>query len=472
MCRGAIAHHPDTGQRGGGHPPDPRSQISPDLGFLSLENDLGYAYENQALSAQVALNSVLGLGEQLYAQATTGPDIGTLFNGAPRRRVLGLGAIFALGDNGLTFNPEYTVVDTNPRVPQGGVQVTGHFERLSFRAAYPLIRTRRERLGLSASFDLLAETEEAKAFGLTLNHDRLRMANIGLNWSRSLAASTVIATDAQFTQGIAGLGARKLSDVIATNVPFTRQGAKPDFSKLGGHWRSDTQLGEGFSLTTIARGQASLSGVLPAPAQFSLDGSDALSSFSQGSVNADSGVTGRAELARAMPYGRQNRSLITPTPLARWAMAMSATRRCWRRRTSTHGPLAAACACWWRPMTQALPVSAWSKSAMATARRCRRTPRGSRSASRFGIEGAADAAFHKAHTWCQQQRPGPAGHDDRQPGPGAGVATGGRHGRFGAGADRRTHGRHPVDQPVERQGHHQLAKLRCRRRAWRNLQPA
>jgi hemolysin activation/secretion protein len=279
---------------------------------LSLENDLGYAYENQALSAQVALNSVLGLGEQLYAQATTGPDIGTLFNGAPRRRVLGLGAIFALGDNGLTFNPEYTVVDTNPRVPQGGVQVTGHFERLSFRAAYPLIRTRRERLGLSASFDLLAETEEAKAFGLTLNHDRLRMANIGLNWSRSLAASTVIATDAQFTQGIAGLGARKLSDVIATNVPFTRQGAKPDFSKLGGHWRSDTQLGEGFSLTTIARGQASLSGVLPAPAQFSLDGSDALSSFSQGSVNADSGVTGRAELARAMPYGRQNRSLITP----------------------------------------------------------------------------------------------------------------------------------------------------------------
>jgi hypothetical protein len=33
-------------------------------------------------------------------------------------------------------------------------------------------------------------------------------------------------------------------------------------------------------------------------------------------------------------------------------------------------------------------------------------------------------------------------------------------------------GRHPIDQPVERQGHHQLAKLRCRRRAWRDLQPA
>jgi hemolysin activation/secretion protein len=272
------------------------------LGFLSLENDLGYAYENQALSAQVALNSVLGLGEQLYAQATTGPDIGTLFNGAPRRRVLGLGAIFALGDNGLTFNPEYTVVDTNPRVPQGGVQVTGHFERLSFRAAYPLIRTRRERLGLSASFDLLAETEEAKAFGLTLNHDRLRMTSIGLNWSRSLAASTVIATDAQFTQGIAGLGARKLSDVIATNVPFTRQGAKPDFSKLGGHWRSDA-IGRGFQPDDHRARAGLASGRAPAPAQFSLDGSDALSSFSQGSVNADSGVTGRAELAQPCLMG-------------------------------------------------------------------------------------------------------------------------------------------------------------------------
>lgn len=279
---------------------------------LGLENDLGYAYENQALSAQLALNSVLGLGEQLYVQATTGPDIGTLFRGEPRRRVLGAGAIVALGDNGLTFNPEYTVVETNPRVPQGGIQITGHFERLSLRAAYPLIRTRREKLGITASFDLLAETEAAKAFGLTLNHDRLRMAAIGLNWSRSLAASTVIATDAQFTQGIAGLGARSLSDVVATNIPFTRQGARPDFSKLDGHWRSDTQLGDGFSLTTIARGQASLSRALPAPVQFSLDGSDALSSFSQGSINADSGVTGRSELSRAIPVGRENRALFTP----------------------------------------------------------------------------------------------------------------------------------------------------------------
>lgn len=281
-------------------------------GSFGFENDLGYAYENEALSAQVTFNSVLGQGEQIYFQATSGPDLGTLFSGQPRRRVLGVGAIVGLSDNGLTFNPEYTVVDTNPRVPQGAVTIAGHFARLSLRLAYPLIRTRREKLGLTASFDLAAETESAPAFGLTLNKDRLRLANVGANWSRSVAASTTVATDILFTQGIAGLGARTLGDVAATGIPFTRQGSTPDFSKLSGHWRSDTLLGGGFNLTTIARGQASLSHALPAPAQFSLDGSDALSSFAQGALSADSGVTGRAELARAMAYGQQNRGLVTP----------------------------------------------------------------------------------------------------------------------------------------------------------------
>lgn len=64
----------------------------------------------------------------------------------------------------------------------------------------------------------------------------------------------------------------------------------------------------GISARFAARGQASLSGALPSAAQFSLDGGEALSGFSLGSLNVDSGLTGRFELSGRFALGAKSQA--------------------------------------------------------------------------------------------------------------------------------------------------------------------
>jgi hemolysin activation/secretion protein len=280
---------------------------------VSADNSLGSAYHYGSFSGQISLNSVLGGGEQVYVQATSGPDFGHLFAASTVRRILGTGAIVPLGDDGLTFNPEYIRVDTNPSASAGATQITGLFTRLDLRASYPLIRTRKETLDLTGAFEISSESEVAKAFAQTLNLDRLRVVSLGLDWARTLSARDSLSSDIQYAQGIAGLGARRAADVLASGIPFSRQGSAPDFSKLTGHVRFDDQLGDGLALTSIIKGQASFTGALPASAQFSLDGGDSLSSFALGSLSVDSGVTARSELSLSKGFRSATASgLISP----------------------------------------------------------------------------------------------------------------------------------------------------------------
>jgi len=288
-------------------------QYAPLSGSLSVENGLGAAYQYESFSANLALNSALGLGEQIYFQAATSPDFEHLFGTNSHRRIYGGGVLLPIGRDGFTLNPEYTRVDTNPVVTTpGAAQITGQYERLVLRATYPLIKTRRQSLDLTGSFELLSEIESAKAVGLTLNQDRLRVATLGINWARSIRQDSNISTELLFTQGIAGLGARTQADALASGIPLTRQGSGPDFSKLSGRARYDMRLGQGFNLSNVVRGQATLSGALPSSSQFSLDGSDSLSAFSQGSLSVDSGIVERVELARSFGFGRKSKGLITP----------------------------------------------------------------------------------------------------------------------------------------------------------------
>ena len=279
---------------------------------LSADNGVGSAYQNLSLSGQLSLNSVLGLGELIYMQATTAPDVGTLFGSNPNRRILGAGAIIPLGSNGLTFNPEYTNVTTNPRTGAGTTSILGQYARFALRASYPLIKTRKQTLDFSGSFELISENEIARAFNLLLNKDRLRIAALGLNWAKSLDTRNSLSSELLFSHGIAGLGARTPNDALISGIQFSRQGSQPDFSKLSGSIRLDTQLGGGFALSNSFRGQISMTGALPAAAQVSLDGTDGLSSFDLGSLSVDSGVTGRSELSHPIAFRYTAKAILTP----------------------------------------------------------------------------------------------------------------------------------------------------------------
>ncbi len=281
-------------------------------GGISADNNLGAPYQYEAFTIQLALNSVLGLGEQIYGQATSGPDLGQLFSADSRRRVLGGGVVLPIGNSGFTLNPEFTKVDTNPRVGNTGVQTTGLYERFALRGSYPLVRTRRETLVLTGGIEAIREVQSARAFNLTLSKDVLRIISADVSYARSIGSDFRLTADGGLDFGIAGLGARSGADAAASGIPLSRLGAQPDFSKATLRLRGDQHFGAGLDLAVTVRGQASFTGALPAAAEFSLDGAESLSSFAQGSFNADSGLTGRVELARPFAVARKPAAVATP----------------------------------------------------------------------------------------------------------------------------------------------------------------
>ena len=278
---------------------------------IGADNMVGSAYNSNEFPIQGTLNDVLGWGETLYGSAITGPDVHTLFGGGqPVRRVYGLGALLPLGVDGLMINPELTVSNTNPRQDPGTVRTRGEFDRFALRANYPLLKTRAHALMLTGSFEVIDEIQKAPDFATNLNEDKLRIVTLGLESTNSFSGNRLFNAGVLFTQGLRGLGARDQAEATASGIPLTRQGSQPDYSKMELHGSYDQPLGNGFDASLVLRGQEAFSGAMPSAAQFSLDGTEALSSFTLGTLNVDSGATARGSLTR--PFNVTAAAVIAP----------------------------------------------------------------------------------------------------------------------------------------------------------------
>ena len=290
------------GEQSGGARLVLQAQHKPVNGGIGTDNMLSDAYDNWNFDAQVALNSLLGAGEQFYAVAATSSDF-DLFEGRPMRRVTGLGYVMPIGNNGLSHKTEYLHAETNAKPATGGIAITGIFDRIATGFEYPLILRRQESLNISAGFEVVNEHQTATQFDVRLSEDRLRFLTLGIDWAKAVGARTSITTQAQFAQGFDAFGARNLEDTLADGVLLSRQGSEPDFSKFAAGLNVHHSLFGGLNTRFIIRGQTSLSGALPSAAQFSLDSREGLSGFSTGSINVDSGLTGRFELANRFALG-------------------------------------------------------------------------------------------------------------------------------------------------------------------------
>lgn len=263
---------------------------------IGADNSLSGAYDNWSFDAQLVLNSVLGMGEQVYGLASTASDL-DMFDGDPQRRILGAGAIIPLGHDGLSLNPEYIHADTNPKPPVGGVAVRGKLDHAALRLSWPLVLTRKESLNITGSFALLDESQLLPGFGVELSKDKLRYTTLGLDWAKAMPGGVVFSAGTGITQGMDGLGARNQGDALASGVFLSRMGSQPDFTRINANATLRAPLGKGVRFAAMLRGQASLSGALPASQQFSLESPDGLSGFALGSINADSGLTTRSEIS-------------------------------------------------------------------------------------------------------------------------------------------------------------------------------
>lgn len=288
---------------------------------VGVDNKVGKIYRNVEFPISASLNSVFGIGEQIYGSAITGPDADTLVSGSPIRRVYGLGALVPIGIDGWMVNPEYTRSNTNPRILLPATPTTGVFERFAFRSLYPVIKTRQQTLTATGSFEVMNETQTATALGTALNIDRLRIVTFGLEATKSLDWSANVSGGLLVTQGIDGLGARSQAAATASGIPLSRQGSRPDYEKIEGHLRYDQALPYDLTGAAIFRAQQAISGPMPSAAQFALDGEDGLSSFPIGTLSTDSGFTARAEFGRPFRFDKVPfAGVVAPYLFAAWGV--------------------------------------------------------------------------------------------------------------------------------------------------------
>ena len=281
---------------------------SPIAGTFGFDNRLPPSLGNWELNGALAVNSPLGYGEQLYGAASTGYNLGKVFDATTPMQLLGVGAVLPLGVDGLKINPEYTNSVTRPAPVPGAPPDVGYYQRFDLRASYPLILTRAQALTFQATYEWAQEHLSPIGFDTDIYDDQYNVARLQLEdhlrLPYGLLAGTLV-----FSQGLGGRGE---TQAALTNVPLSQQGAFPTFSKSGS-MQPGRSLCPTICRALIGQAQTSFGHPLFIAEQFSLDGSQAASAYPLGTFSVDEGATLRGEIQRAYPFGwTQGRGTIAP----------------------------------------------------------------------------------------------------------------------------------------------------------------
>ena len=290
-----------AGQAAGGAVLVLEADFKPYAGSLGLDNKLSQALGHDQATLQLRANQPLGRGEQVYGYFSGGTDLAHLLASDARRRVGGAGVILPIGDDGLSLNLEVTRSVSQPRTALPFVN-RSEFERTTLRLSYPLILEREQELTLTGTFDATSQRDSLPDFGFQLDHDRLRVARVGADWTRRTAWQGRVGTSLLLSKGTNSLGTRTREQAASSGLGFSRFGADPAFTKLEVAGSLDQPLPAGLLSRTVFRGQYADS-VLPGAELFSLDGDEALSGFRTGALYDDRGRTLRQEVSRPFALG-------------------------------------------------------------------------------------------------------------------------------------------------------------------------
>lgn len=280
-------------------------------GTVSLDNRLDRALGPWELDGSVSVNSLLSLGEQLYADVLSS-DPQQLVHRTPALEVYGGGAVMPVGNAGVSLNPEYTHSATRTAAVPGVPETVGVFDRVALRSSIGLRWRRRQVLKLDLTAEALNQRLETPEFNTDLYHDQYRVVRVGLDDDALSMRGTHLVADATVSRGLGG----RNPAVGAAGVPLSRLDSSPDFNKLNFSAQLSQPLGGTWRLDLVGLGQASFGSAMMRSEQFSLDGIDALSAFAAGSLTVDQGATLRAEVGRPVFSWTSIGTVISPYLLA------------------------------------------------------------------------------------------------------------------------------------------------------------
>ncbi len=230
-----------------------------------------------------------------------------------------------IGPDGFTLGAGYAQSRTSPS-PTPIQLDTGdyasensydEFQRLSLRAGYPLLLTGKQSLHGQIGFDFVDNASTLSPYpylnpagqpDFNLFHDQYEDVRVGAEWHVAFpwdwGGNAIVA--GIYTHGLGGLTG-------SVTDPLSRPGASPDFNKAYGEVRIQQPLPEGLALSLLGRAQTSFGQSLMELEELQLAGPDALSGFGLGTIYADSGAVGRAELQRPIAVSlKGGAAVVTP----------------------------------------------------------------------------------------------------------------------------------------------------------------
>ncbi len=279
------------------------------VGTLGVDNRLPTSLGDWELNGALAVNSPLGYGEQIYGAASSGWDLGKVFNATTPMQLLGAGIVAPIGVDGWKINPEYTNSVTRPAPTPWAPADVGYYQRFDLRASYPLILSRAQTLTFQATYEWAQEHLSPIGFDTDLYDDQYNVARLQLE-DRLRLPYGLLAGALVFSQGLGGRGD---TQAALTGVPLSQQGAFPTFSKLGLDATWTQPLPYDLQGALIGQAQTSFGHPLFIAEQFSLDGSQAASAYPLGTFSVDEGATLRGEIQRPLAFGlNQWRGTVAP----------------------------------------------------------------------------------------------------------------------------------------------------------------
>lgn len=268
-------------------------QITGFVGFDNLQTD---ALGTYSVNTGLELNGYLGLGETIYFRGSFNPD--GVFDNTPRNRTFALGAVFPVGNDGLSLGVEHTNSATTPEDPTAFT--TSTFERWSLRAFYPLVRSRDVNVTLRGSLDLQEDKLDIINGAIPVYRDQTSVLRFSSDAAWFLDSGSILNVGGTLSRGLDAFGARTAADAATTTTPLSQQGADAEFTKLEVSAGFRRALGETMAMKLNARGQLSFGDPMLISEQFSIAGFDAVSAFDSGTLSGDKGWMLRGELSHTI----------------------------------------------------------------------------------------------------------------------------------------------------------------------------
>ena len=291
----------------------------PLTGSVVIDNRLPRDYGTFEFSKSVALNNVLGFGEQLSASVASGPDFDNFFDGTAKYQAYGAELMLPIGIDGFTVNGGYAAVRSRATPWPGvfplyenydGERARQLFERFRIQGNYPILLTSDKFLRVAAAFEHIdngAALGPAPSFAtLTPNipdvysiyHDQFSVVRGGVEGKISIPFwewGGAVGSALGYSHG---LGGRTAWDSPFIGSSLSRPGSGPDFNRFTVRGRVDLSLPEQFQLALIGRSQTSFGQPLPVSEDLIFDVPEGVSGFAAGTIYADRGATLRSELSR------------------------------------------------------------------------------------------------------------------------------------------------------------------------------